>query len=127
MNQYEFKVGDPVFLVYYGLGGKTYEALTKVESISPKRGDVKIEGFKVIFYTNGREKKSSGYSRSTHIELATDELKAEVKALQKRRKDLLTVQNIDAKEMTEEGIAALATAIRGLPQGSFKPKTESQK
>lgn len=117
---YEFKVGDEVFLVRWGLSGKSYEALTKVESISPKRGDLKVAGHEVIFYTTGRQKRVGGYTGGLSLELATNELKTEVRAKQKKRKDIVLIQDLDVKEMTEEGIEALANAIRALPEGSFK-------
>lgn len=115
----EFKVGDEVFLVYWGMGGKDYTALTTVESITPKRGDLKIKGYKIIFHAfNGQEKNRSGWSRGPQLEHATPELKAEVRAIMKRRKNTNLIENLEPKKLTDDALQAIADAIRALPPES---------
>lgn len=87
----KFQVGQEVFVVYDSLMAdrKQYNALRKIKSISEKRGDITLEDFHTTFDRDGYAKnKVDRWSRGPWIELATPELKADLK-VRKIRQDRL--------------------------------------
>jgi hypothetical protein len=120
VNDYTFKVGDPVFVVYSSTFSTDYSDLTQVESISPKRGDIKVVGNNKIFNKLGRSKDKNIYSSSAFLELATPELIEKVKVIKKEKKDYLTVKNLKTYKLSKKGIQLLAEFIRELPKDCFK-------
>jgi len=112
----ELKVGDRVFIVRHSLNGdgRSYESIAKVISISPKRGDLKVEGYETIFNTSGHSKEKGIWSHGAHLELATEELIEKVKKKVKRNKNINRIQNFDVKNASDEMLEIVANAIRSV-------------
>lgn len=102
----KFKVGDEVFVVYSGYQGeKSYTYLLEIKTITAKRGEIKLDDFATTFDSQGRAKRRrdrySAWDRLPHIELATPELKAEVRAKNKRNKMLNALSDFDWEKLDQ--------------------------
>lgn len=108
-----FKIGDEVFLIYKGWDEyqDSYQ-LTTVKSISPKRGDISINGYDTVFNKNGDSKDhKSLYNIRCYIVLATPELKDTVNLLKIKQQAIVRIRNTNFTDLSAEKLQKIVAIL----------------
>lgn len=122
MTEPKFKVGDAVFRTSSGLYG-TQRVLDTVVSVSAKRGDIKLETDSSSTYNSeGRRKgESHRFSGGTWLELATPELKEQVRRVERLSLLQRRFKDYNFKVLTlEQAEAVWASLPLMLPEGGIE-------